>query len=953
MLQSTLKRSERIFLSYARADDESFVSRLYHDLTALGLDVWWDREKMPNRALTFLHEIREAIVGCDRLLLVVGPAAVSSPYVTAEWQYALSICKPVIPLLRLGEFSLLPTELQAYHCPDFRDTRDFDQAFAELTGENILGATIAPLGALYGQIPIPPPWAIPRHQSFRQLDEVIRADMLHPTVVSGKAASVLHAPGGVGKTTLAAMFSRDCNTRRAFQDGVIWIEVGKAPSIAARQADIGVIFGDNRENYKDRASGKASLQRILVDQSALIVLDDVWDYRHAEPFLVDAPRCRWLIITRTRRIATQLQLDDRHTVHLGLLTELDGMALIARRLRLPTELEYPHREIHRQIVQLLKGHTQAIAIAAARLDANEEGHDFAPALLEGLRTRLDGETPFKDLLLGDGEDREYSLEASLSLSYGDLPKDLAFRFRTLGTFAPEGTFDVAAASALWEDESDQRSQDALDELVRAALLDSIGDGRYSQHTLLRAYAHALMDQSLREQTEARLFRHYFKLYQNKGVNNRLDQQSRMPGHDTLQSDFANVHSVLEWGLSHQVEDAFTLAKALDSYLLLRESIATYQTLMNQALNAAQQVEFPAGEAYALVKLGSLSVFLDEMETAQRYFERGIELCEQIGDTHGLANALRARGEAYTLMDDLGSARTDVERAAALYEQLGDPQGLADALRGLGETYVRSDMLSNARVVYERALQLYEQIEHPLGMGATLRVLGDVAYYFASSDDDIRDEEVQKALQYYERAIHLCEQIGDQRGIANVTKRRGDLHLLLEAWSDARLQYEAATLAYEQLGDRAGVAMNLRTLGEVSMMTDDLQGARDYFERAIVLYEQIGSKLGLANTLSSLGDLLIAQELWEQCIPYYKRGLAIARAIQDQLGTANILVELGKALFESGDRLAGIENMEEAAAIFTAIGNSHWGRIAQERLIDMLERDGQTEAAQRLKENLLS
>lgn len=75
-----------IFLSYARDDDEPFAKRLYEDLTSRGFDVWWDRVSMPNRALTFLHEIREAIVEHDRLIppgsgyadAIIGPSAAPS-----------------------------------------------------------------------------------------------------------------------------------------------------------------------------------------------------------------------------------------------------------------------------------------------------------------------------------------------------------------------------------------------------------------------------------------------------------------------------------------------------------------------------------------------------------------------------------------------------------------------------------------------------------------------------------------------------------------------------------------------------------------------------------------------------------------------------------------------------------------------------------------------------------
>src|SRR5690606_6722522 len=44
----------RIFISYARADDEPFVERLYNDLKD-EFEVWWDRVSMPNRGLTFLQ----------------------------------------------------------------------------------------------------------------------------------------------------------------------------------------------------------------------------------------------------------------------------------------------------------------------------------------------------------------------------------------------------------------------------------------------------------------------------------------------------------------------------------------------------------------------------------------------------------------------------------------------------------------------------------------------------------------------------------------------------------------------------------------------------------------------------------------------------------------------------------------------------------------------------------
>ena len=114
-----------IFLSYARGDDEPFVRRLYEDLTQRGFDVWFDRVSMPSRQLTFHQEIKDAIRSRDRLVYVAGPQAAVSDYVREEWRFALELDKPVIPILRKGDYTVVPGELSLLHCDDFRDDAQY------------------------------------------------------------------------------------------------------------------------------------------------------------------------------------------------------------------------------------------------------------------------------------------------------------------------------------------------------------------------------------------------------------------------------------------------------------------------------------------------------------------------------------------------------------------------------------------------------------------------------------------------------------------------------------------------------------------------------------------------------------------------------------------------------------------------------------------------------------
>lgn len=135
----------KIFLSYARGDDEPFVRKLYDDLKIAGFDVWFDRVDLPSRQLTFHQEIADALRARDRLVLVAGPKAVRSDYVRQEWRWALELDKIVVPILRLGNVEEhLPGELSLLHCDDFRDDAQYQTQFGKLIDN--LNRTEPPMG---------------------------------------------------------------------------------------------------------------------------------------------------------------------------------------------------------------------------------------------------------------------------------------------------------------------------------------------------------------------------------------------------------------------------------------------------------------------------------------------------------------------------------------------------------------------------------------------------------------------------------------------------------------------------------------------------------------------------------------------------------------------------------------------------------------------------------------
>jgi hypothetical protein len=175
-----------IFLSYARGDDEMFVRRLYADLTKAGFNVWFDRHSMPSRSLTFHQEIRDAIDARDRLILVVGPKAATSDYVTQEWQFAyFAANKCVNPIVRLDDaqgtridgYALIPEDLKLLHAEDFRDDARYGEHLQNLVRQ--LSESLPPVGKLVA-VPELPPGYRAQPDRLKALRDMLLIDLRKP-----------------------------------------------------------------------------------------------------------------------------------------------------------------------------------------------------------------------------------------------------------------------------------------------------------------------------------------------------------------------------------------------------------------------------------------------------------------------------------------------------------------------------------------------------------------------------------------------------------------------------------------------------------------------------------------------------------------------------------------------------------------------------------------------------
>lgn len=336
------KQKEKIFISYARKDNENnFVNRLHKYLSdrARDLDVWIDTERMLSNGQPWRQQIRDRIKASDRIIAVIGPHALKSTNVWYEWEHGYLFSKALIPILVKGEYGptleklirlnspeffqkhpteFIPKYILDKHCISFvvqekedpkKAKKRYDKALSDLWKS--LKEKIT-LGPLKGEI-IDTPRFIPRPKALIGLSNLVLADLKESAALKSDEKVIgIHGRGGLGKTVLARAFASSVETRRIFTDGIVWLDVGQRPDRVKCVRVLGTSFKD-RDSAKifrkitDLDDAKKKLRDLLDDKNCLLILDDVWDGSEVEYFKsVLGENCRLIFTTRDARCINEL-----------------------------------------------------------------------------------------------------------------------------------------------------------------------------------------------------------------------------------------------------------------------------------------------------------------------------------------------------------------------------------------------------------------------------------------------------------------------------------------------------------------------------------------------------------------------------------------------------------------------------------------------------------------------
>ncbi|MEJ8826497.1 TIR domain-containing protein [Variovorax humicola] len=419
----------RVFVSYARKDGEALARDLRERLAAAGIPLWRDREGMEGGRDWWL-QITDALDQVEFLVLVMTEAALQSELVRREWRYARQRGVAVYPVVgdQPIDFDALPRWMRSVHF--YSLAHEWTKFVNDLDTRPLLVRVPFMVEDL-------PADFVGRPREFERLvSHLLDREREEPIAIT----AALRGAGGFGKSVLARALCHDEAIQDAFDDGILWVTLGEQPGdLTAKVEDLIFVLSGKRPGFAGIEGATAALVELLADRDLLIVIDDVWDGAHAQPFLQGGRRCARLITTRMTdavpveaiRIEVDAMRADEAVALLGHgLPSGSEAALRALAQRLgewPLLLKIVNATLRELILQQRKATAEALAYVNKALDRR-------------------GVTFFDKR---QASSRHQAVRDTLVLSISQLDEDEKRRFHELAVFPEDADIPLDLLGAYW------------------------------------------------------------------------------------------------------------------------------------------------------------------------------------------------------------------------------------------------------------------------------------------------------------------------------------------------------------------------------------------------------------------------------------------------------------------------------------------------------------------------
>ena len=646
----------------------------------------------------------------------------------------------------------------------------------------------------------------------------------------------LIGPGGTGKTRLSIQLGTQLVSD--FKDGVCLVELAPISDPSLIMQTVASAFGIGEV---PGVPLEILMHDFLYGKHLLIILDNCEHLVEPSAKIVDkflhvAPNIKIIASSRealgirgeTVYRVPSLSLPDQAEVKKEPAMKFESVQLFVERASAANrkfQLTDENASFVAQICNRLDGIPLAIELAASRITV------FSP---EQIAKRLDDR--FK-LLTGGSRTalpRQQTLRALIDWSYDILSEDERALLRRLSVFAGGWTFEAAETICTNLDVFE-----LLPQLVNKSLItvkDDSDEPRYFLLETIRQYARdKLLEAGEGEGTRNRHLAYYLEMTETARPQ-MLVKETELVWVDRLQTEYDNIRTAVEWGLSN---DPFAAARIIFSlsYLML--------------------VTSSAGEGHRWAEKALKEIDgSDKNKTKEERLHR--------------ARLLTSMGIMSFSMGDNESSRLEGMEAVQELKALGERWGLAIAMNFLVGACLLTGHIDEAIKIEEEVLKIAEETNDKYILGSALSAVSRVEA-FAKKD-------FAKAIEFHEKSSELLKEHGNHWSYGINLYGFGSLYSMLGQFAKAREKYGMAMETMKKLGSYRNVSMIKSDLAHILRREGKYNDALTAYRETIQEWQRIGHRAAIAHQLECMAFVAKALEKPEKAL----RLLGTAEALRQKI-----------------------------------------------------------------------
>ncbi|MBG0826881.1 tetratricopeptide repeat protein [Planomonospora sp. ID67723] len=637
------------------------------------------------------------------------------------------------------------------------------------------------------------------------------------TGAEGVPVAAISGIGGVGKTALAVHVAHAMQD--LFPDGQLYADLrgyGEEPTapesaLAAFLRGLGLPADVIPDGLAERS---ALFRSLLADRRMLVLLDNARDAVQVAHLLPGSAGCAAIVTSRHK----MADLASARLFDLDVMEPDEALALfgaVAGAERVSAE-----RAAAMDVVAACGFLPLAVRIVAARLAARPTWTvaSLVPRLADE-RRRLD------EMRVGN-----LAVEATFALGYGQLEEAQGRAFRLLSL--PGGPDISVSAAAAVLDLSPTETEDILESLVDASLLEAPAAGRYRFHDLLKLFARRTAERGPDAEAGAPALRRLLDFY--------------------LASAQAAHRLAYEGSV---VADRFAVSGPGRAFSSADEAV-TWLSVEADALFAA--ISQAAGAATADSALLPAADLLLAMEPLLESGSHGREFDLRIREVLAAARRLEAASAELRCRYVLGRLLFGANRLTEAEEEFraslelsagGDPIVAGETMNALAVVVGRQRRHVEALAWFDSARKAFREIGAQGGEALTLSY---------SARDHLFLGQPEEAISAAEQGLAIFSEIGSSAGTARARYHLGMVLSRVGRLNEA-VHHHAECLAFFRAGNqRVWEQRVCSRLAETFIAAGRFGDAVRHAEQALAVSREIGHPYGEAQALWVLGRALAGQ-----------------------------------------------------------------------------------------------